>query len=177
MSSNIILNKNNIENYGQGNNKLSYTLPRDVKFEKGDTVAISHLNIYFSWFNITAKNHNNKFFYKWWDMNGELTVLNEVIIPDGFYSVNTLQEYLFSYMVAKGHHLITLTGSYVYFIEILTNETYYSVSFRLSSVSPNMDLGDGMKSIELYCQPPTTWAIPANYETPEIIIPSKKLVY
>lgn len=172
MSSNIIFNRKNLTNEGKGNNKLTYNLPRDVKFIEGDTIAISHLNIYFSWFNITSKNNNNKFFYKWWDMNGELNDVFEVSIPDGFYSVNTLYEFLLTLLVSRGHYLKLLTGNFLHFIEILSNETYYSISFRLNSVSDYMDLGNGLKPTTDLCQAPTTWALPTTFQTPEVIIPS-----
>ena len=171
MSSNIILNKNNIVN--KGNNKLVYNFPSDVVFNEGDTVAISHLNIYFSWFNITAKNNNNFFQYKWWDMHGNLTVVVDVTIPDGFYSINDLYEYIQSVMVSHGHYLETNDGaSYIYFIEFITNATYYSSEIRLSSLSTTMNFGGGNNPYTDYCKIPTTWVVPSKYETPEVIIPS-----
>lgn len=171
MSSNIILNKNNIVN--KGNNKLVYNFPSDVVFNEGDTVAISHLNIYFSWFNITEKNNNNFFQYKWWDMYGNLTVVVDVTIPDGFYSINDLYEYIQSVMVKHGHYLETNDGaSYIYFIEFITNATYYSSEIRLSSLSTTMNFGGGDSDYTDYCKHPTTWTVPSDYETPEVIIPS-----
>ena len=171
MSSNIILNKTHIAN--QNNNRLVYNFPRATKFGKDDTVAVSHFNVYFSWFNITAKYNNNFFQYKWWDMSGDLTQIIDVTIPDGFYSVNTLYEYIQSVMVQNGHYLETLDGgNYVYFIELLTNSTYYSVEWRLSSANSSMDFGSGLNPVTDYCKAPTTWALPSQFETPEIIIPS-----
>lgn len=171
MSANIILNKNNIVN--KGNNKMVYNFPSDVTFNEGDTVALSHLNIYFSWFNITANYNNNFFQYKWFDMNGDLTVVVDVTIPDGFYSINDLYEYIQSVMVKNGHFLETLDGAnYIYFIEFITNPTYYSTEIRLSSVSTMMDFGAGLASYTEFCKVPTTWAVPTSYKTPEIIIPT-----
>jgi hypothetical protein len=63
VSENIVLNSANILNKNKGNNKLSYSFPRDIKFGKNDQLAISHMNIYYSWFNISAK-YNNNFFNK-----------------------------------------------------------------------------------------------------------------
>ena len=171
MSSNIVLNKNNIVN--QTNNKLVYEFPSDVTFGEHDTVAVSHLNIYFSWFNITAKNNNNFFQYKWFDMNGDLTVIVDVTIKDGFYSINDLYEYIQSVMVSNGHYLETLDGSsYIYFVEFITNATYYSTEVRLSSVSANMNFGAGVAPYTDYCKAPTTWTVPNTYMCPEVIIPT-----
>jgi hypothetical protein len=79
-------------------------------------------------------------------------------------------------MVANGHYLETAENSqYMYFIELLTNSTYYSVEFRLSSVSDQMDFGSGLVDITadpIFVKAPTTWAVPTTFETPQIIIPS-----
>lgn len=170
MSSNIIFNKTNITN--QNNNRLRYNFPRSIQFKQGDTIALSHLSMFYSWFNITQAHNNNKFFYKWWDTSGNLTIVEEVVIEDGYYSVSSLYEYLQRYMVSKGHYLETLDGNYMYFIEILTNSTYYAVNFRLNSVSEQVDYGNGLEPIENYVKLPTTWKIPTTFQTPEIIIPS-----
>ena len=189
MSNNIIINSTNI--VSKSNNKFKYTMPREMEFKKGDKIAISHLNVYYSIFNITQKYNNNKFFYKWWDMNGDLTVLVEVKIPDGFYSVNTLFEFLQREMVNNGHYLETVSGNYIYFIELLTNSTYYSTEIRLSSLSTMMELENGLQLIVDnvnpaldYVKKPTTWKIPdyvdpngiandeSSFQCPEVIIPS-----
>jgi len=180
MAQNITLNSSNIIN--SSNNKLRYNFPRDVKFGKDDKLAISHLNIYYSWFNISSKYNNNFFQYKWWDMNGALTEVHDVNIPDGNYSINTLHEFFQKVMVENGHYLASTDGNYFYyFIELLTNATYYSIEFRLSTVGEVMDFNNGHGATDFQNLPPdqatvvaapTTWAVPAVYEAPQIIIPS-----
>jgi hypothetical protein len=178
MAANIIINSSNITN--DLNSKFEYDFPRDVKFGKDDKLAISHLNVYYSWFNISEEYNNNKFSYKWWDMAGDLVDIFDVDIPSGMYSVNSLYEYLQKIMVQNGHFLASTDGkSYYYFIELLTNSTYYSIEFRLSSVGQIMDFKNGNGSTNFQSAnpavvaAPTTWTVPANgYETPQIIIPS-----
>lgn len=171
MSSNIVLNKTNIAN--ASNNRLVYTFPRPTKFEKGDTVAVSHFNLYFSWFNISDRYNNNFFQYKWWDVSGNLTEIVDVSIPNGLYSVNTLYEFMQEEMRSREHYLETLEGgNQVFFIELLTNSTYYSTEWRLSACNEEMDFGTGLKPVTEFCKPPTTWALPTTFQTPEIIIPA-----
>lgn len=173
MSNNIIFNKTNITN--SNNNRLTYKFPRDVVFEKGSTVSITHLNLFYSFFNISAKYNNNKLFYKWFDNLGNLTVLVEVVIKDGYYTVGTLNEYLQREMVHRGHYLETIENSnYIYFIEILANSTYYAIEIRLSSLSTMMDFGSGLAPITDYAKLPDAniWKIPDTFQTPEFIIPS-----
>ena len=172
---NIIFNKNNITNPNNGNNKLRYNFPVDALFKSGDQIATSHINIFYSWFNISAAHGNNFFQYKWWDMNGDLTVIVDVLIKDGYYSQNTLYEYIQSIMVSHGHYLVVVDGGdYVYFIDLVSNETYYSFEFRLSSVGEQIrgSTASPWEPTEQYWKLPTTWKLPALLQTPEIIIPS-----
>lgn len=181
MSDNVVLNSNHIVN--AGNNKMVYKFPRDVKFGKNDKLAVSHFNVYYSWFNISAKYNNNFFQYKWFNnTNGDVDETFDVVIPDGFYTVYTLYEFFQSKMVESGHVLETIDGSnYVYFIEFLTNSTYYAIEMRLSSVSTVMDFtNSGQTSLvvptdestQAYVKAPTGWVLPAEFKTPQIIIPS-----
>lgn len=162
MSSNIILNKNNINN--SFNSELRYEFNKPHTFSKGDTIAVSHINLFYSWFNITKVYNNNKFQYVWWDINGELTDIIDVVIPDGYYSINTLNEFLQSKMVQNNHYL-TDGSNNIYFIELLTNSTYYSTEIRLSSLKTIEEFGD---SVIL----PTgaTWNLPSEYQTPKVNI-------
>ena len=174
MSSNIMLNKNHI--ISSANNKLKYAFPNDVAFVKGDKIAVSSINMFFSWYNITAKYNNNFFQYKWWDMNGDLTVIVDVLIPDQYLTLNDLFEYLRIEMFKNGHYLKVLNPSpgheYLYFIEILPNASFYAVELKLSSAAVEMDFGSGLTPVTNYCETPTTWKLPTQFETPQVIIPS-----
>lgn len=177
MSQNIILNKSHIVNLGNGNNHLRYELPRSITFTEEDTVALSNLNIYFSWFNITAKNNNNFFQYKWFNnVNGDVDDIHDVTIPDGFYSLEILNEYILSVMAKRGHMLETIDGSnFIYFFELRSNSTYYSTSIKLSSLSDQYDFsdGNGLRAITDLVKTPSTWVLPVGeFKAPEIIIPS-----
>jgi hypothetical protein len=176
MSQNIILNKSHILNTGNGNNILRYDLPKSVEFSNEDTVSLSNLNVYFSWFNITAKNRNNFFQYKWFNTtDGTPDDIFDVIIEDGYYSVSTLNEYILSVMTTRGHYLETQSGSnYIYFFELRTNSTYYATSIKLSSLSNQYDFNDsqGLRAITDVVKNPSTWVLPNQFEAPSIIIPS-----
>ena len=177
MSQQIVMNKSNIIN--TGNNKIRYKFPRDQQFSAEDTLAISHFNVYYSWFNISTKYNNNSFSYMWWGTDGVLDQSFDVVIPDGFYSVSTLYEYFQRTMVDNGHYLVLKeTGDYMYFIELITNSTYYSVEWRLSSLSQSFDFNDGagMVDIETKVHKPDAlkWKIPSDEDraTPQLVIPS-----
>ena len=170
--SNIIINKKHI-NSRSGNNKLRYEFPSTVEFKEGDQLATAHINLFYSWFNISLKHNNNFFQYKWWDAQGHLTLIVDVLIPDGYYSTESFYEWFRGFMANKGHVLETIEdGNYIFFIELLTNETYYANDFRLASLSQQMDFGSGMALYSDYCKTVTDWIPPDTFEVPQIIIPS-----
>jgi hypothetical protein len=171
MSKNTVLNKTHLIN--PANNQLRYVFPRTMEF-KNSTMAVSHLSVYFSWFNINKKLYNNDFFqYKFWDLAGDLTETFDVTIPDGYYDINTLNEYFQSVMIKNGHFMINVAdGKYKYFLELLTNETYYSVEVRLTSCSESMLGSSGVEAYTETYQAVTGWKPPTNFETAELLISS-----
>jgi len=104
------------------NNKFVYRFPNSVFF-KDDYVAVNSINMFYSWFNITAELGNNVFRYIW---GGTTYTIN---IPDGLYEVSQLNQLLQFSFIANGHYL-TLSGQNVYFAEILLNPTRYAVQIN-----------------------------------------------
>ena len=178
MSQNIIFNRNHITNPTSGNNKLRYDLPRTVTFGEEDTVSLSNLHIYFSWFNISAANNNNFFQYKWFNnVDGLADEIFDINILDGYYSIDTLNEYVLSILTSRFHYLETIDGSnFIFLFEIRTNSTYYASSVKISSLSDQYDFGDGQGKraiTDVVKTPsPTNWVFPSTFEAPSIIIPS-----
>ena len=180
MSSNIILNKKNI--VGSDNNHLVYEFINEQHFDEGDSIGITHLNIYNSFFNITQKNNNNFLQYKFWDSTGNLATF-DVNIQDGYYSIIQLYEIILSKMKTNNHYLISPTGNEVYFFELKSNSVYYSTFIRLYSVNKFMTFDGVQYNIESdlvtsYRIPRISggtlaWVPPQEYyECPQIIIPS-----
>jgi hypothetical protein len=79
----IVLNSSNLVPDGQ-NNKLIYKFPNSVVF-KNNSIAVSSVSMYYSWFNISQALMNNKFSYSWTE-NTTITTY-EVLIPDGLYEI------------------------------------------------------------------------------------------
>ena len=175
--SNIVLTSENITSLK--NSELTYKFPRSVTFDEGNQIAVSNMMLYYSWFNISAANQNNFFQYTWWDENGDLTQVVDVFIPDGYYSVQTLNEFFISVMTQNGHYLIVEqdTSRFVYFLELLSNSTYYSTEIRLSSLSglKNMSIASHTPAPgnDLFLTP-TGWSLPQKdyYEMPQLLIPA-----
>ena len=50
----------------------------------------------------------------------------QVSLPNGFYQVEDLNNYLQSYFISQGQYLVNASGQNVYFISLVTDVTYYS---------------------------------------------------
>jgi len=179
--SNIVLNASNISN--SNNSQLTYRFPRDIEL-KNHEVVLSHMNMFFSWFNVSAANNNNKFSYNWpWSTTG--TTVFDVTIEDGYYDPLMIYEILLLKMVENGHYLVLTSDpdNIVVFIEMSINPTYYSIEFQFSSIGKYMSIGGSeyLKTVapadnvgdDVLCQTPTGWTVPTgtSYEAPSIIIP------
>ena len=128
----LILNSTNIV-ANTDNSQLQYNFPAgSIVLNPGDKVALASLQMYYSTFNITAANGNNKFSYTWIDgityPVGTGTSSTSETIPDGFYDADGLNDLLHYQMIANGHYLVNnSTGDYVYFINLSTNANRYAI--------------------------------------------------
>jgi hypothetical protein len=84
-------------------------------------IALTSASLYFSWRNITSS--NNTFSYIWID---DISYSVELLI--GFYEITDIRTY-FQYVMTKNNHIMTNTetNSTVYFIDMLVNNTKYSI--------------------------------------------------
>lgn len=128
----LIINSANLVQNGF-NDTYQYKFPQgSVRFDN-DTVALASISMYFSWDNITSATsgsqyNNNTFQYLWTDGTG--TSLHTVVLPDGYYEYSTMNEFLQYTMVQNGHYLIDSAGNYVYYLEIVANQTYFAVQLN-----------------------------------------------
>ena len=146
------------------NNRYRFNFPAgSVNFTKAK-VAVASVSIFYSWFNITAELNNNTFSVVWPTNAGNITSV--ITIPDGYYSVGTLNEYMQQWAITNGRYLVNASGDYVYYIEFIENATYYSVQYVSQPVPTALPAG--------YTNP-AGMTFPAVASTPQIIIPSNNL--
>ena len=164
----LILNSTNVV-ANSNNTKFIYQFPSAVKFEEGSQIAVSSINMFYSWFNINGNLYNNNTFsYVWFDATGALTVTVKVVIPNGNYSIATLNDYIQSVLVTNGHYIVqTSTGKFVYHIEMLTNPTYYAVQLNVYYM-----MTQATATASGYTKGSNTWIFPATNLCPQVIIPS-----
>jgi hypothetical protein len=146
-----------------GNSVFQYKFVSSVTF-KDATISLGSIQLYYSWFNISQALNNNRFSYKWFDNSGILNSVFEIKFPDGYYSVNDLNEYIQSILVSRGHYLVQVSsGNHIYHIEFTTNSVYYAVQlncYAMRTTSADFTRGS------------TDWAYPSEATTVQVIISS-----
>lgn len=160
---NILINTSNVI-AGTNNSKYVYKFASPQTFTE-NVIALNTLNMYYSWYNINASLYNNNVFqYKWFNSSGVLSDTFTVTIPDGFYSITSINLYLQSVMLANSHYLYdTVSKKNVFFIEFVSNPTYYAFQMNLTPMYSTLPTGYTKTG---------TWALPTSQRTVQVIINS-----
>lgn len=168
----LIINGNNLLAQGNDNSRFVYTFPSGGATFQDDEIAVSNISIYYSWRNISAALGNNTFSYVWYSGAIPTATTVNITIPDGSYTIAQLNSYLQSVMIANSHYLITASGSYVYYLELVENPTAYAVQFN------SYALLTAAQAAALSYTSPVGWPGFVNVNiTPQIIIPATNIRY
>jgi hypothetical protein len=146
-------------------NTFRYVFPLTLPLVN-KAIALVSAQLYYSWFNITAALGNNQFSFTWIDG----TVVN-VTIPDGFYTVDTLNAFLEYTMSGNNasattnkYYLINASGQNVFYLQFITNSTYYAVEIDSIPVPSALPTS--------WTLPPSPgWSLPASATNPQVTIP------
>lgn len=157
----LVLNQQNIVNDGQ-NNRLIYKFPNSTYF-KGNSIAVSSVSMYYSWFNITATYQNNTFSYTW--TVGGATTTYPVVLPDGLYQISEINAYMQFVMIQNGHYLIDASGKYVYYAEMILNPTRYAVQLNTYLVPTSLPA--------TYTAPSIFAGYPTTAQNPVLTMPAQ----
>jgi hypothetical protein len=109
-------------------------------------MAISSAVIPYSWFNISAKNQNFGATYRQPTSSGTTGV--PIAMPDGNYTVDTINAFIQQQLILYGCYLIDANGNNVYYLQVLYNPTYYAVQIVESLIPLSL---------------PTGWTAPINW--------------
>lgn len=138
MSNTLILNSSNIIN--NNNNTLEYKfINGNYKVNDKSSIALSSFVIPYSWFNITTEYNNKKMSYSF--PTGATFITVNLTLPDGFYTVNDLNDFLHQQMISNGHYLINNLGQNVYYIELTYNVNYYACQILTFTVPTSLPAG------------------------------------
>jgi hypothetical protein len=112
---------------GSNNTTLVYKFPNSVDLT-GCQIAVSSINMYYSWDNISITFENNTFSYNW-IVAGVPTTFT-VVIPNGLYEIKDINNLLQFTFIQNGHYLVNGSGLNVYYAEFIINPTRYAVQIN-----------------------------------------------
>ena len=146
---NLIINSSN--NVGVYNSVFKYDfIGGNFQINPNSEMCIASLQIPYAWFNLNTVVYNNtSLSYKFYYGSGSSNTYN-ISFLDGFYTLNDINNYIQQYMISQNQYFVnTNTGLNLYYIQIVTNTTYYANQWVLS---------------------PGPTAIPAGYSVPTNVI-------
>ena len=155
MPSKIIVDKTNL--IGNDNNTFVYRFPSSVAFPNHE-IALASVDMYYAWYNVSALLGNNTFSYVWTD-----GTTNTIVLEDGLYEINTINERLQFAFIANGHYLVDSGGNNIYYINISANTTRYATQIDIFQFPNSLPAG--------YTNPASVVFPPLNQIT--MTLPSK----
>ena len=138
MSYTLVLNSTNVVS-GTNNNTYKYNFILGSLKLKDYEMAISSFVLPYSWFNVTNI-YNNKTISFSFPTAATTTPLN-ISLPEGFYTVADIQNYIYLQCISAGLYLIDANGNYVLYANIYSNSTYYANTINLSVVPVALPVG------------------------------------
>ena len=164
MFTTVLLNSTNVVKDGN-NNRLTYNFPQAKTF-KNNAIVLDGLAVFYSWYNISAKYQNNQLSYSWINSTGTGYTTSTITIPDGFYSVPSLNAYIQSVFVTNNHYLVnTLTNKKYFLLEIVENSNFYSIQVNSYAVN------QAYLTSQTWTIPAgATWTVGATVLQPQFII-------
>ena len=158
----LVLNNTNV--VGQNNSTFQYNfISGNFNVKEDSEICVSSITLPYSWFNISAALNNNKFSIGW--VVGSTQQQTSLTIPDGFYTTDDINNFLQQQMIANGVYLIDSNGKNVYYLQLLTNQTYYANQILATMMPTSLPSG--------YTQPSNFAGYPTVTRTMYISFPSK----
>ena len=140
----ITLNETNVINDGTNTSYL-YTFPNGGYRFKDDMIALNTITNISSSLNISSALGNNMLYYGWPNSINSIEADTD-IIPDGAYSIFSLNAFFQSRMYARGQYLIkNSNGSIVYFMNLSLDPASNRVvlnTYNLSTTAYQIGFGN-----------------------------------
>ena len=153
----IILNSTNKDPNSQ--NKYIYNFPTNVKLTKGDTISMSSVSIFNSFFNVEASRGNNAFSISWLGTNYNF------VMPNGFFDIPSINYYIQFVMIQNGLYLMdTLSNKNVYFVDLSIDSIQYGSQLKFYKIPTAANAA----TLNLVLPSNATWSFPAVENTPSI---------
>ncbi|NTW91037.1 MAG: hypothetical protein HGA35_03775 [Erysipelotrichaceae bacterium] len=156
MSSIITYTKLSVDS--SNNNTFNYRIPTGSYRMDGMECAISNLIIPYDWYSISSFYGNNTFSVKVPVGAGTSTLA--LVIPDGFYTIDQLNSFLQSKLIANNLYLVN-GGDNVYYIEMVPNVNTGKVQLNCYQVPTVLPGG--------YTNPGWTLPVAVN-QVPQLVV-------
>lgn len=157
MSNTLILNSSNVTN--QKNIYQYNFLNGAFVVPDGSEMCISGITLPYSFYNIQQQFYNNTSFEITWTQ--AVLATYTIDLPNGYYSVNTLNDFLQGQLINLGLYLVDASGDNVYYLSMVYNVSTYSV--QLLSFAVPIALPAGYTN-------PAGLTFPAVASTPQFVI-------
>lgn len=165
----LILSQKNVVP-GSNNTIFEYAFPGGgIQLQKHTKIALASITMYNSTPNISAALGNNTYSYRWID-----ATVNTVTMPDGFYEISDLNNFLHQTMLNNKHYLTEVsTGDAVWFLTMSVNSSTYKIDL----LAYPMDTTNYVAPTNYTVPAGATWTIPATSTNPQFIIPASNFQY
>ena len=136
----IILNSTNAVS-GDASSYV-YKFPRGSINLKNASIAISQINMFYSWNNIDKPAYNNSEFQIIFP-DGTVPTFTEysITIPNGNYDIVALNQFLQGWFIQHNKYLIDSSGNYVYYMELLANQSTYTIQLITYPIPTSLPSG------------------------------------
>ena len=141
MPYNLILNSSNV--IGSSNTQFRYNfISGALTINEDSEMCVSQIVLPYSFFNINGTYYNNATIRYQFPNSGGLFDVYNYTLPNGFYQTSDINNALVQYMISQNQYFINSnTGNNLYYIQILTNTTYYANQIICSPVPTSLPSG------------------------------------
>ena len=137
MSYTLAINSSNV--IGSNNNTYQFNFITGSFHAKNMEIAVGSLTMPYAWFNVSSAYINNKITINVPYLATTKTL--DIVLPDGFYQISDINNYIQLQMIANGLYLVSSTGSNVYFFQMNVNLNYYNIQVLMSAVPTTVASG------------------------------------
>lgn len=160
MSFTLCLNSSNVVS-GSNNTSFKYNFLGGNFQAKDYEICIGSLTIPYAFYNV-SQFYSNTTFSLTFPTTASATTTVAVTLPDGFYSVTDIQNYIQQICLANGFYLIDGAGNFVFYTYLTYSSTYYKVQLVQTLVPTSLPAG--------YTQPASWQGYRATSVTPTLVL-------
>lgn len=162
MAFNLVVNSSNVVGTDNSTFVYSFLGSTSLNVKQGTKICISSMTLPYSFFNITQAYNNQTFQFNW--RVGTNTTTYTITLPQGFYLVSDITNFLENYFIQNGMYLVNSAGENVYYLQIDYNTSYYATQILSFAVPTSLPVG--------YTQPANWLGYPSVANTPQLILSS-----